>query len=108
MRHTFLNVLLNISLSSLLLQNARHTVLNHHFTYYSGIESIERTLRQSLNLTGINSQKSNSDRGLRPARGPKSNNFEIVDHRIYSCLLSNLALIETSCHHVNFIIINSN
>ena len=34
-----------VSLLSLLLQNARRTILNHHSVYsYSGIESIERTL----------------------------------------------------------------
>ena len=44
--NTCYNAFLDISLSALLLQNARHTVLNHHFTYsYSGIGSIERALR---------------------------------------------------------------
>ena len=45
-------LILNVSLLSLLLQNARHTVLNHHSAYsYSGIGSIERTL--SLLFTRI-------------------------------------------------------
>ena len=45
---SFLNVILNISLLSLLLQNARNTVLNHHTMYsYSGIGWIERTLNVS-------------------------------------------------------------
>ena len=36
---------LRISLSSLLLQNARPTVLNHHFTYsHSGIGSVGHAL----------------------------------------------------------------